>query len=826
MKKIKLILALVLASSMANAQVAWSGVNWIMPPNNFNTTVDPPTNTSVSSSTNQYFSSNGAFDHSGNLKFYVQDLNIYVTGSSAPSASLPTITNGGGTWAQPGHEIEVVPVPGSCNQYYVIYELNTISNGGGGSYVAYVMVDCSSGSPVMTTPSNNVLSTSQGVGLAVSKTITSGNRYLFTMDGGVLGGMVRYTIGPWNSGVGISSQTSVNPSGTTGYANSICALELSPDQTRLAWNGGTPYGNAVYEITLTSSYGFSSFTTYNIPNVGSLGIIYGLQYGQPTSTTNILFVASTSGITYFTPGPSPTYIVLTTNVNYGKTQLQRMATGNIMGVYGNVASAGQLFEITVGGIPALSLSSNTTPIYSYYAVPSLPSYNIYHLPDGLDKYYVSPVTFSPTVSAPAYVCSGSTTNIVATGNAGNNPITILPDVYSWQIQSCNAAGVPDGVYSIFPVNTTNSSYSFPTSGMPCGHNYLITLTVSKNCPVLYAVSATTQVYYDCTPNPVITGNTTICSGNSTTLCENTYTGSPYSIIWTTPGRHSTIYLGSTPCITESPGSNTTYSVTVTNTVTGCSAIVSQLVTVQNINPQFTLTGTSVSGQSYYTLEATNATYLSTDPTFGYYWGVEEVAVGSTAPYTAIAGSEVDNTPSGCWWILPSNIWFSGYQGGNYTYSTNSSLPCNANYGAGTGIGTFAKGHEYLITYATWSSACPWKTTAQTAYFCAGCRFENEVVQSNLTFENAMGRKKQNNESLIEVSNVSIYPNPNNGNFTIETQAITPQLVEMFDLTGKLILSQTINSTANINVSDLTNGIYNIKISDNNNVTNKRIIVSK
>ena len=74
--------------------------------------------------------------------------------------------------------------------------------------------------------------------------------------------------------------------------------------------------------------------------------------------------------------------------------------------------------------------------------------------------------------------------------------------------------------------------------------------------------------------------------------------------------------------------------------------------------------------------------------------------------------------------------------------------------------------------------------------------------------------------------VNVYPNPNNGNFTVETSETSNQLLEVFDLTGRLVLSQTITGKADINASSLTNGIYNIKISGNNNVVNKRIVVSK
>src|ERR1700740_3059420 len=83
------------------------------------------------------------------------------------------------------------------------------------------------------------------------------------------------------------------------------------------------------------------------------------------------------------------------------------------------------------------------------------------------------------------------------------------------------------------------------------------------------------------------------------------------------------------------------------------------------------------------------------------------------------------------------------------------------------------------------------------------------------------------EQVKSINNqVTIYPNPSNGNFMVETTVTTPQLLELFDLTGRLVNSKPITSRTIINGSDLQNGVYNIKITDGNTVTNKKIIISK
>ncbi len=217
--------------------------------------------------------------------------------------------------------------------------------------------------------------------------------------------------------------------------------------------------------------------------------------------------------------------------------------------------------------------------------------------------------YNPTISSPSPICA-SVGNIVATGNSGS---TIAPDSYSWQLLSCDANGQPDGIYSSGWI-VGGSTYMFPytASTMPCGHNYIIEMTVRKNCPQLSVATAYTQVYINCNPTPVITGNTTICSGSSTTLYGNYPPSSLYTVTWNIGhgGTH-------TQTVTVSPTTNTNYNLTVTNTNTGCSATASQLVTVAVNNPSFNLSdNTSLSG--YATISAIANNLATTgSPGYGY-----------------------------------------------------------------------------------------------------------------------------------------------------------------------------------------------------------------
>ena len=74
------------------------------------------------------------------------------------------------------------------------------------------------------------------------------------------------------------------------------------------------------------------------------------------------------------------------------------------------------------------------------------------------------------------------------------------------------------------------------------------------------------------------------------------------------------------------------------------------------------------------------------------------------------------------------------------------------------------------------------------------------------------------------TNISIYPNPNNGSFVIEPSSATKQTMQVYDVNGKMVLSQTINGKTNIDASSLNEGVYNISLQNNKGVVNKRLVI--
>ncbi|HXD92071.1 MAG TPA: T9SS type A sorting domain-containing protein, partial [Bacteroidia bacterium] len=98
---------------------------------------------------------------------------------------------------------------------------------------------------------------------------------------------------------------------------------------------------------------------------------------------------------------------------------------------------------------------------------------------------------------------------------------------------------------------------------------------------------------------------------------------------------------------------------------------------------------------------------------------------------------------------------------------------------------------------------------------------NSVVRK-VTHVNTVGI----NQITENLNRLNIYPNPNSGNFTIETNSVSNQTMQVYDINGKLILSQNINGITTIDASNLSNGIYNVNIIDNASVSNKKMVIIK
>ena len=83
------------------------------------------------------------------------------------------------------------------------------------------------------------------------------------------------------------------------------------------------------------------------------------------------------------------------------------------------------------------------------------------------------------------------------------------------------------------------------------------------------------------------------------------------------------------------------------------------------------------------------------------------------------------------------------------------------------------------------------------------------------------------EQVKNISNeVTIYPNPTSNNVQVVTLHNNQEalLVTVYDVNGRLVLSQTMSGEATLDVSKLNEGIYHINLSGNNVAASKRLLI--
>jgi hypothetical protein len=81
-------------------------------------------------------------------------------------------------------------------------------------------------------------------------------------------------------------------------------------------------------------------------------------------------------------------------------------------------------------------------------------------------------------------------------------------------------------------------------------------------------------------------------------------------------------------------------------------------------------------------------------------------------------------------------------------------------------------------------------------------------------------------NITNINSVNIYPNPTSKQFIVETNSTQNKLMQIYDMHGTLVLSQTIIDKSSIDTTDLAEGIYTIIINSNEAVVNKKLVILK
>ena len=186
------------------------------------------------------------------------------------------------------------------------------------------------------------------------------------------------------------------------------------------------------------------------------------------------------------------------------------------------------------------------------------------------------------------------------------------------------------------------------------------------------------------------------------------------------------------------------------------------------------------------------------------------------PITNVSYTLVQDTAPQTWDVYPvysSNVASVSWDWGDATTLT---------------IG-FYPSHVYTIAGKYNICATVTDTIGCTATYCQNdsvYRLANNSVYSSMVYVNVDSVQHQTAglNKYVNSNEISIYPNPSNGSFIIETNSTIKQIMQIYDVSGKLVLTQIINGRATINASILADGVYNISLLNNEGVINKKLVI--
>ena len=163
-----------------------------------------------------------------------------------------------------------------------------------------------------------------------------------------------------------------------------------------------------------------------------------------------------------------------------------------------------------------------------------------------------------------------------------------------------------------------------------------------------------------------------------------------------------------------------------------------------------------------------------------------------------------------------------------TYSPNLAY-VDWDWGDGTDTLAFYPSHIYSVPGAYNICITVTDTGGCTTTYCQNdsvYRLTNNSVYSNMVYINVDSTQSNttNLNKYVNSNEISIYPNPNNGSFIVGTNSASKQFMQVYDVNGKLVLTQTLRGKTSIDASSLNEGVYNISLSSNAGVINKRLVI--
>lgn len=319
------------------------------------------------------------------------------------------------------------------------------------------------------------------------------------------------------------------------------------------------------------------------------------------------------------------------------------------------------------------------------------------------------------------------------------------------------------------------------------------------------------------PVAAFTASTTgVCAGAQVSF-TNTSSNSPTSYSWSFPGGNPSTSTQANPVVTYSNPGNYTVTLLATNAGGSDSEVKSNFITV-NASPILSITATPASCAGVNTGTAT----------------VSAVGGGGNYTYAWTGSSSTSATATG---LAPANYTVTVTGAGGCTSNTSISVGSTVNInvqlsvidssaqGGMSSIQSISSGGTPPYTY-NWNVGA---TSADLVELITGT-YTLTVTDANGctgTATASIGGVGIKNPAWL--SYVSLYPNPTNGVLNIDLALPNKQDInlEVFNAIGQVMynesLSNFVSGIETINLSDASEGVYFVKISDEKNTKVLRFI---
>lgn len=676
------------------------------------------------------------------------------------------------------------------------------------------------------------------------------------------------------------SLTSVAPTASFSYAaTNPCAGQnvtftdmssMSPTAWSWTLTGATPsvssvknptvnYVNAgTYTVTLVSTNAFGSsapmsqvITINPNPTVTATTATTTICAGQSVlltasgastyswntgPTTNTIGVSPTSNISYSVIGTSAAgctnTAIVSLTVNPSPTVTVSSAT----------VCAGTPTTITASGASTYSWNTGATSAAISVTPAITTNYTVIGTSLGCTNTKTTSITANPnppvSVSS-ATVCSGSSTNLIASGAT----------TYSWSTgASTSSVAVSPTVFTVYTVTGTSTG---------CTNTKTVSVTVNA-LPIVNASAS----------------SSTICAGQSPTLTASgavSYTWNPGAItgnpIATTPASNITytcvgtgtngcvslpsnvnITVNSLPTVVSNSASICSGSGSATLTASGAStytwntsATTASIVVNPTITTNYTVTGTNAAGcsKSYTTMVgvavtptvtansaticAGNSTNLTANGATTYSWSTGATTTSVSVTPTISSVYSFTGTTAGCVGTGTTAVTVNALPSVSLSASSNNA--CTSTTGGvpisltGSPAGGVYSGPGVIGSTFTTQAAAGNYTATYSYTNTNGCSNSSAITVS-VSVCTGVAQVIMNNDGSIEV-----LPNPNNGVFTINANLSEKYDVSIYNALGQSIRNFTqINRTVNVDLSEFGKGVYNVVFNVNGNFKTVKVIV--